>query len=98
MTTTKPKTTLAAKRPSTPKPKTAGKAMPTLSAKATHKDTQRHVAGAVKALEKAATVRLNVDVDAGLYKELKLLAVTSDRSISDLVRELLTEAVTKRSK
>jgi hypothetical protein len=42
---------------------------------------------------KAETVRLNVDIDRDLHTKLKLRAVRSQRTITDLVTELLVESL-----
>ena len=42
---------------------------------------------------KAETVRLNVDIERELHTKLKLRAVHSQRTVADLVRELLVEAL-----
>ncbi len=42
---------------------------------------------------KAETVRLNVDIDRELHTKLKLQAVRSQRTITDLVTQLLIESL-----
>lgn len=42
---------------------------------------------------KAETVRLNVDIDRSLHTQLKLRAVNEQRTVADIVRELLVEAL-----
>lgn len=42
---------------------------------------------------KAETVRLNVDIDRELHTKLKLHAVRSRRSVTDIVRELLEKSL-----
>ncbi len=42
---------------------------------------------------KAETVRLNVDIERELHTKLKLRAVHSQRTVADIVRELLSEAL-----
>ena len=43
----------------------------------------------------AATKRMNIEMDAELYKQLKLRSAHEDRSISEIVRELVTEYLSK---
>ena len=38
---------------------------------------------------KPGTVRLNVDIEKDLHKRLKIHAVESDKTVSDIVRELI---------
>ena len=42
---------------------------------------------------KAETVRLNVDIERGLHTQLKLRAVHEQRTVADIVRELLAQAL-----
>ena len=41
------------------------------------------------------TKRLNIEMDAGLYKELKMRSAEEDRSISDIVRGVVSEYLGK---
>jgi hypothetical protein len=41
--------------------------------------------------------RLNAEVEAGLYRRIKARAVTEDRSISDITRQLWFEYLSKNS-
>jgi len=45
---------------------------------------------------KRATVRLNLDIDRALHRQLKLVALNEDRSVADVVRDLIQEAVMER--
>jgi hypothetical protein len=47
------------------------------------------------ATTKGPTVRLNLDIDRALHRQLKQLALNEDRSIADVVRDLIAQAVTK---
>lgn len=42
---------------------------------------------------KAATVRLNIDLDRQLHRSLKRLALDQDRTVADVVRSLIAAAV-----
>ena len=42
---------------------------------------------------KVETVRLNVDIERELHTKLKLRAVHSQRTVADIVRELLAQAL-----
>lgn len=44
---------------------------------------------------KPESVRLNVDIDKALHKKLKLHAVEQDRSVADVVRDILQETLDK---
>jgi predicted CopG family antitoxin len=41
------------------------------------------------------TKRITVDLDTGLYEELRRLAYIEHRSVSEIVRMLLTQATVK---
>lgn len=41
------------------------------------------------------TKRLNIEMDADLYKSLKMQSAEEDRSISDIVRDLVGEYLSK---
>ena len=41
--------------------------------------------------------RLNADVEASLYRRIKTQALTEDRSISDITRQLWVEYLSKHS-
>ena len=45
------------------------------------------------ATTKGPTVRLNLDIDRGLHRQLKQLALDEDRSVADVVRDLILSAV-----
>jgi len=42
--------------------------------------------------------RLNADVDAALYKRIRLQALEEDRTVSDITRELWIEYLSKHTK
>jgi hypothetical protein len=42
---------------------------------------------------KGKTVRLNVDIDKELHKKLKRRAIDEDRTVTDLVREVLSKSL-----
>lgn len=48
------------------------------------------------AAPKGSTVRLNLDLDRAIHRELKRLALDEDRSVADVVRELIQQAVKDR--
>lgn len=43
----------------------------------------------------AGTKRLNIDVDATLYRRMKTQAVKEDRTLSDITRQLWAEYLSK---
>ena len=45
----------------------------------------------------APTRRLNIDVDATLYRRMKTQAVKEDRTLSDITRQLWQEYLSKNS-
>lgn len=45
--------------------------------------------------EKAKQVRINFDIEADRHKALKLLAVQRDKSIADILRELIDRELGK---
>jgi hypothetical protein len=45
----------------------------------------------------APTRRLNIDVDAALYRRMKTQAVKEDRTLSDITRQLWLEYLSKHT-
>lgn len=45
----------------------------------------------------AASVRLNIEIDKQLHRQLKRLALDQDRTIADIVRSLIVSVVTESS-
>ena len=45
----------------------------------------------------ARTVRLNLDLDRDLHRQLKRMALDQDRTLADVVRGLISDAVAKNS-
>jgi Ribbon-helix-helix protein, copG family len=53
--------------------------------------------GPVVAPEKGSTVRLNLDLDREMHRRLKQMALDTDRSVADVVRELIAHALSAHS-
>ena len=53
---------------------------------------------ALKELSKDSTKRLNADVPIELHRKLKILATKQDKTVTDLLIEIVTEYLSKHSK
>jgi len=53
---------------------------------------------ALKELNKDTTKRLNAEIPVTLHKKLKMLAIKQDKSITDLLIEIVNEYLSKHSK
>ena len=53
---------------------------------------------ALKELSKDSTKRLNADVPITLHRKLKILATKQDKTVTDLLIEIVSEYLSKHSK